>query len=59
MNNIKQHIDTLIILGGIFSSFLWMNAKFNNIEKDISTIKTVLIMKNIMPIDLAKTNNKD
>ena len=49
----KKHVDTVIILGGILSSIIWMNSKFNNIEKDIAVIKTVLIIKNIMPQDLA------
>ena len=49
----KKHIDTMIILGGIISSFLWMNSRFNALEKDMTMIKTVLILKNIMPIELA------
>ena len=55
----KKHVDTVIILGGILTSIIWMNAKFNNIEKDIAVIKAVLIMKNIMPQELAKENNKE
>lgn len=49
----KKHIDTMIILGGIISSFLWMNSRFNALEKDMTMIKTVLILKNIIPIELA------
>lgn len=56
----KKHGDTVVIIGAIVSSMLWMNGKFNavdsrfnGIEKDIVMIKTVLIMKNIMPTDLA------
>jgi hypothetical protein len=49
----KKHADTMVILGAFATSLLWMNGKFNDIEKDITIIKTVLIMKNIMPTDLA------
>lgn len=53
MELFKKHVDTVIILTGILASVLWMNGKFNEIEKDITIIKTVLIMKNIIPIELA------
>ena len=49
----KKHTDTVIIIGAIVSSMLWMNGRFNEIEKDITIIKTVLIMKNILPPELA------
>lgn len=50
----KKHTDTVIILAAFGASMLWMNGKFNDLEKDIVMIKTVLIIKNIMPSDLAK-----
>lgn len=53
MDLMKKHIDTVIIIGAIISSVLWMNTKFNSLEKDILVIKTVLIMKNILPTELA------
>lgn len=60
MELFKKHIDTVIILTAFATSILWMNGKFNevdkrfnDIEKDLSIVKTVLIMKNIMPIELA------
>ena len=53
MEWLKKHADTVIILSAFAASLLWMNGKFNDIEKDISTIKTVLILKNIMPAELA------
>lgn len=53
----KRHVDTLIILGGIL---LWMSGKFGEIEKElfkldkeISVIKAVMIIKHILPPDLA------
>jgi len=50
----RKHTDTVIILGAIISSVLWMNGKFNELEKDMAILKTVLVMKNIMPSELAK-----
>ena len=34
-----------------------MNSRFNELEKDITIIKTVLIMKNIMPSELCKNTD--
>jgi hypothetical protein len=51
---LNKHADTMIVLGGILSSVLWMNGKFTGIEKDIAVVKTVLIIKNIMPVELAQ-----
>jgi len=49
----KEHVDTIVVLGALTTGFLWINGKFNEMEKDISTIKTVLIMQRIMPAELA------
>jgi hypothetical protein len=60
MDWMKKHTDTVLILGGLLSAVLWMNGKFNGvdsqfskIEKYIAIIKTVLILKGIMPTELA------
>lgn len=58
MDWLKKHVDTVIIMGGILSSFLYMQNKFAHIEKDIIIVKTVLIMRNIMPSELAKEESK-
>lgn len=83
MDWFKKHVDTVIVLGAILSSILWMNGKFNDIDmrfykvdteilvikndmnqrfsevdKEIAVMKAIMIMKNIMPTELAK-NNKD
>lgn len=50
----KKHVDTVIILTGILGSVLWMNSKFNDLEKEMAVVKTVLIMKDIYPKELAK-----
>lgn len=53
MDWMKKHVDTTIIITAIAGSMLWMNGKFNQIEKDIAIIKTVLVMKEILPKELA------
>jgi len=54
----KKHVDTVVILGAFAACVLWMNGKFNEIEKDIVIMKTVLIVKNIFPNELAKSEVK-
>lgn len=62
----KKHVDTVIILSAILSAVFWMNGKFNEIdkrfyeiEKDMHVLKAVMIMKNIMPNELANANGKE
>jgi hypothetical protein len=50
----KKHTDLVIMLSAFASCILWMNGKFNDIEKDVAIIKTALIIKNIMPTEFAK-----
>jgi len=56
MDWLKNHADTIVILSSFALCFWHMNEKFteklNNIEKEIAVIKTVLIMKNILPNEL-------
>jgi len=56
----KKHIDTAIILGTLGGALMWMNGEFNDLKRDISDIrvdmavmKTVLIMKKVLPAELA------
>lgn len=58
MELIRKHVDTVVIISAIVASMLWMNGKFNELEKEITIIKTVLIMKNIMPTELALAGDK-
>jgi hypothetical protein len=58
MEVLKKHVDTVIVLGAILSSVLWMNGKFAEIEKDIAVMKAVMIMRNIMPAELAAHKDK-
>lgn len=41
----KKHTDTAIVLTAILGSMLWMNGKFNDLEKDIMVIKTAILIK--------------
>ncbi len=61
MEWLKKHTDTVIVIGSILSCMIWMNGKFSDIdhrfseiEKDLAVLKTVLIMRNIMPTELAQ-----
>ena len=69
MDWFKKHADTIIILAGFASAVFWMSGKFSSLEKDIDTrfaslekdmaiIKTVLIMKNVMPKELVEKGEK-
>ena len=61
----KKHTDTVMVISAVATSMLWMNGKFNEIDKQFSSIereiavmKAVLIIKNIMPCELAKCNEE-
>lgn len=56
MDWIKKHIDAAVIITVLGGGFLWIDSKFEKVneklsalDKDVSNIKTVLIMKEIMP----------
>jgi len=62
MDWFKKHVDTVAVISAIVGSMVWMNGKFSDIdsqfsdiEKEIVVIKTVLIMKDVMPKELAST----
>lgn len=73
MEWLKKHVDTVVILGAFASSVLWINGKFNDVDKkfnlvdkqfseihqELAVIKTVLILKNIMPVELASTDETE
>lgn len=58
MDWFKKHVDTVVILTAFAGGVLWINGKFNEIEKDMAVIKTVLILKQIMPPELAKYDSE-
>lgn len=58
MNNFfTKHADScaviVTIIITVFGSMMWMNGKFNELEKEIAIMKTVMIMQKIMPTELA------
>ncbi len=53
-NFFNEHVDTIVVLGAIFTSFLWMNSEFNDIKLRLNTIETVLIVKGVMTTELCK-----
>jgi hypothetical protein len=53
MDWLKKHTDTVIVLGALFGGFLWLNGKFNDVDRRLVRIETILIMKGIMPENLA------
>lgn len=61
MDWIKQHTDTAILLitfmSYILGSVLWMNGKFNELEKELTIIRTVLVVKGIYPNELCKNED--
>ena len=38
MDWMKKHVDTVIILTAFGTSLLWMNSKFNDVDKQFSEI---------------------
>lgn len=66
MEWVKKHVDTVVVLGGILSAMIWINAKFadvhndhKNLEKDVAVIKTVLMLKEIYPKEMAANSEKE
>ena len=56
----KKHADTLAIIAIMFGGFLWADGKFEKIndrfaslEQDVAQIKTVLIIRGMMPESMA------
>jgi hypothetical protein len=58
MDWFKKHIDAVVVISTILGAVMWMNGKFSVLEKDMAIIKTVLIMKNLMPSEFAVSDHK-
>lgn len=61
----KKHADSLMVIAALAGSMIWMNGEFSSINKDLSAmrtemavIKTVLLMKQILPSELAHKESK-
>jgi hypothetical protein len=66
MDWFKKHTDAILVLTAVATSMIWMNGRFNEVEKrfnelekDIVMIKTVMLLKNIMPPELVKSSDKE
>lgn len=55
----KKHADTVVILSAVLSCTLWINHQLNSVDKRLTIIETVLIMKDIMPKDLPRCVSMD
>lgn len=53
MDWIKKHTDTVIVLGALFTGLLWINGKFNDMDRRLIKIETILFLKGIIPPELA------
>lgn len=53
MKWLKDNTGWVTNIIAILGAMTWMNGKFNALEKDIAIIKTVLVMKDILPKELA------
>ena len=58
MDGFKNHVDTVIVLTAVIGCFCWMSNQLADIRQDIAIIKTVLVMKGIMPQELANSDTK-
>lgn len=58
MELIKKYVDTAIVLGGILGAMIWISGKFNDIDRRLIRIETVMIMKGIIPSELITKNEK-
>lgn len=72
MEWLKKHTDAMMVLSGIVGTVIWMNGKFNqidksfshvemrfiSIDKDISFIRSIMVIKGIMPEALAKESEQ-
>ncbi len=71
MDWLKKHGDTAAILTVLLMAYFWVDSKFDNmsvkiadlqkqvyeIEKDVAIIRTVMIMKNIYPEQMANVES--
>lgn len=51
---IKRHVDTVLVMSTLVYGLIWMNGRFNEMEREISRIKTILIINKLMPPEMAE-----
>lgn len=54
---LEKYGTALSVIFTVIAALMWFNGKFNALEKDMAVIKTVLIMRNLMPNDLQVANH--
>ncbi len=66
MEWLKKHADAIFIASLIAGGFLWtdgkiekINDKLSSLDKEMSNVKTVLILKGIYPQELGTNYNKE
>ena len=56
-NIFKEHADTAVLLlamlTSLVTSIMWLNGKFSDIDRRLVRIETVLVVRGIMPADIA------
>lgn len=59
----NKHADSISVISVLILAMVWMNTRFNeidrrfsDIEKEMAIIKTVLVMKGVMPTELARAD---
>ena len=59
-------LNIINTIWAILTSAIWINTRFNELEKNLSEmnkeiaiIKTVLVMKNVMPIELGNRKEEN
>ena len=62
-NWFKEHADTIVILGS-FAICFWnlnekLNDRFSSLDTRLTVIETVMVLKNIMPSELAKCDKNN
>lgn len=58
MDWFKKHTDAVMIIAAMLGGMIWMNGQFNELKTEMAVIKTVLIMKGIMPEALSCNEDK-
>lgn len=60
MSWFKKHADTITIVGLLLGGFFWVDGKFDKVndrlialEQDMAQIRTVLIIRGMMPESMA------
>jgi hypothetical protein len=53
MDWIKKHTDTVIVLGALFGGFLWLNGKFNDLDRRLVKIETIMYIKGLVTQEFA------